>query len=158
MADPSVGAALQEFSRAVSRCPGNPLFEPDSDEYLWEHYSAWLTAMSLAESDLSTGDQAAYAAARALLVVTDANGLDSDSPVVVAYKQCRDAVMNAEQAYKAAQLTATASGDAVLAKWQTDDEPKLRAAVAAAETVWATNGHQADVEAGAGCGRTLRGG
>jgi hypothetical protein len=147
LADPSVGAALQDFSRAVSRCPGNPIFDVDSDEYLWDHYSAWLNGMSLAESNLSPGDQAAYAAARALLVVSDANGLDSDGPVVVAYKQCRDAYLNAEQAYKAAQLTATASGDAALAKWQTNDEPRLRAAVAAAETVWATNGHQADVEA-----------
>jgi hypothetical protein len=147
MADPAIGAALQDFSRAVSRCPGNPIFDIGSDEYLWDHYSAWLNAMTLAESNLSPGDQAAYAAARALLVVTDANGLDSDSPVVVAYKQCRDAVLNAEQAYKAAQLTATAAGDAALANWQNTDEPKLRAAVAAAETAWATTGRQADVEA-----------
>jgi hypothetical protein len=147
LADPSVGAALQDFSRAVSRCPGNPIFDVDSDEYLWDHYSAWLNGMTLAQSDLSPGDQAAYAAARALLVVTDANGLDSDSPIVVAYKQCRDAYLNAEQAYKSAQLTATASGDAALAKWETNDEPRLRAAVAAAGTAWATNGRQEDVEA-----------
>jgi hypothetical protein len=151
LSDPAVGAALEDFSRAVNVCPTDPLAPADQAEYLWDHYDAWLTAMTLAHNELSGDDQAAYSAARAMLVVTDGNGIDSDSPVVVVYKQCRDAVINAQQAYTAAQLTATMSTDPkVQAAWQNTDEPRLRGALAAANNNWAAAGRKADVEAAQG--------
>ena len=146
-ADLAVGAACEDFSRAVSRCLTGPIDNADGETTLWDRYDAWLTAMQLASSDLSAEDQTDYAAARALLVVVDADNRTTDSAIVAAYKHCRDAVLNAEQAYKAAEVTATAAGTAALAAWQSDAEPLLRAAIATANTTWQTTGHRTDVEA-----------
>ena len=148
LTDPTHMAALRDFSLAVNRCPSDPVARASEDDYLWDRYDAWLNAMELATSSLDAGSQAAYDAARALLVTTDSNGVEVDSPVVVAYKQCRDAVIDAEQAFKAAQLSATNAGSAdVLSEWQTVDAPKLREAIDNANANWIAVGHKADVEA-----------
>jgi hypothetical protein len=151
LGDLTVAAALEDFSRAVNRCPGNPIASADQDDYLWDHVDAWLNAMSMAASQSSAGDQTAYDAARALLVVAGPAGLDTDSPVLVAYKNCRDAVMNAQQALNAAQMTASAASDpAAQAAWTTTGAPPLQAALAAAQADWSTTGRKADVEAAQG--------
>ena len=149
--DPAVAAALQDFSRAVNSCPVGSVSSGDGDDYLWDRYDSWLTAMTLAKSQLDPEDQAAYTAARAILMITDSNGFDADSPMVVAYKQCRDAAYAAQQAYTSAELTATSSGSSTaLTTWQTVDEPRLRAAIAAAQADWANAGHKSDVESAQG--------
>ncbi|HEX4861167.1 MAG TPA: hypothetical protein VFV07_08025, partial [Rhizomicrobium sp.] len=148
--DTSVAAALRDFSLAVNSCPASSIFAPVGDDYLWDRYDTWLNAMTLAGNQLSPADQAAYTAARTLLVVTDSNGYDADSPKVVAYKRCRDALFAAQQAYNAAKLTAS-SGDAnAQATWQSTDEPRLKSAIDAASSDWNTTGYKADVEAAQG--------
>ncbi len=147
-ADPKAGAALLEFSRAVNQCPSGAIFLGDSDQYLWEHYDHWLNAMALAAGDLSTDQQSAYAQARALLTVTDANGLTTDSPALAGYKRCRDRYMDAVQAYKSAQMTAaSAPSDAAQAQWHDVDEPRLRQAVEQAMSAWQSEGGKAAIEA-----------
>jgi hypothetical protein len=146
--DPAVKAALQNFSLAVNSRPAGSLAGLESsDDYLWNHYDSWLNAMSLANSTLGPGDQTAYAAARSVLVVTDSGGFDTDSPKVISYKQHRDVVIAAEQAYNSAKLTATASGPDALAAWQANSEAQLQNAIDSATADWANTGYKSEVEA-----------
>jgi hypothetical protein len=148
LADPKTGAALLEFSRAVNQCPSGPIYLGDSDQYLWEQYDHWLNAMDLAVGDLSPDQKAAYTQARALLTVTDANGLASDSAALSTYKHCRDQYFDALQAYKSAQVTAaSAASSATQTQWQTVDEPRMRQAVDQAMSLWQTDGNKDAIEA-----------
>src|SRR5579859_4003322 len=150
-ADPKTGGALLEFSRAVNQCPTGAIFLGDSDQYLWEHYDRWLNAMALAVGDLSPDQQSAYAQARSLLTVTDANGLTADSPALATYKRHRDQYMDAVQAYKSAQMTAaSAPAGTAQAQWHDADEPRLRQAVEQAMSLWQTEGGKAAIEAAQG--------
>jgi hypothetical protein len=146
LSDSAAMAALRDFSLAVNRCPNDPIARAGEDDYLWDRYDAWLNAMELA-SNSNDADNQAYAAARALLVVAGPGGVETDSPAVVAYKQWRDAVFDATQAYKAAQLSAAAGSADALNAWKTEQEPKLRGAIDAANDNWIALGHKADVEA-----------
>jgi len=148
LGDPKTGAALLEYSRSVNQCPAGAIFQGDSDQYLWEHYDRWLNAMTLAGGDLSADQQSGYAQARALLTVTDANGLTTDSPALSTYKQYRDRYFDAVQAYKIAQITAgNAPSAAAQAQWHDVDEPRLRQAVDQAKSLWEAEGGKAAIEA-----------
>jgi len=148
MGDPRTGATLLEFSRYVNQCPTGTIFRGDSDQYLWEHYDRWLNAMDLARGEFSADQEAAYAQARSLLVVADANGLATDSPAVSLYKQYRDRYFDAVQAYKSAQMTAGNLQDAAAqAQWRGVDEPRLRQAVDFAQAAWVNDGRRAAIEA-----------
>lgn len=146
--DPLARAALLDFSRLVNVAPAGTLFDGEGDNYLWDAYDHWLTAMELAADTLSPADQAALDAAQAVLQQKDAAGLPTDSDIVIAYKTCRDAWLNAQQAYKSAQMTAASSADpAVQAAWTGGEEASLRQAIVDAESDWQTTGHRAEVEA-----------
>src|SRR5262249_3648455 len=148
LGDPKVGAALLEYSRSVNQCPAGAIFQGDSDQYLWERYDHWLNAMALAGGDLSADQQSGYAQAHALLTVTDANGLTTDSPPLSTYKQFRDRYFDAVQAYKAAQITAgNTPGAAAQAQWHDVDEPRLRQATDQAKGLWETEGRKTAIEA-----------
>lgn len=148
LTDPKVSAALLEFSRAVSQCPTGVIFQGDSDQYLWERYDNWLNAMNLAKDELSPDQDATYTQAKGLLTTQDPNGLVVDTPALSNYKQWRDKYIAAEQAYKSAQTTALMSQDpAAKTQWQNIDEPRLRAAVAAAMADWETKGTKTAIEA-----------
>src|SRR4030095_830110 len=85
--------------------------------------------------------------ANVLLTVKDANGFLIDSPMVVVYKQYRDAWFSAVQNYKNEQITATSSSDpAVQTQWKDVDEPRLRALVDQASSDWESKGHKTEVE------------
>src|SRR5262249_38278832 len=85
--------------------------------------------------------------ATALLTIKDSNGFFLDSPIVVAYKQYRDAWFAADQNYKNEQLTAINSSDAaVQSQWTNTDEPRLRAFVDEAMSDWENKGSKAEVE------------
>jgi hypothetical protein len=148
LGDPKTGAALLEYSRSVNQCPVGAIFQDDSDQYLWERYDHWLNAMALAGGDLSADVQKGYDQAHALLTVTDADGLTTDSPVLSTYKQYRDSYFGAVQAYKSAQITAgSAPGAAAQAQWHDVDEPRLRQAVDQAKSGWETEGRKTEIEA-----------
>src|ERR1700761_6660819 len=102
LADPGTGAALQDFSIAVSRCPSDPVMPPGQTATLWDEYGAWLKSMVVADSDLTPTNQAQYDAACTLLFSTGTTGVRNDSAQVLAYKQYRDGAIAAGQAYKAA--------------------------------------------------------
>jgi hypothetical protein len=147
LTDPEVGHALAEFSQAVNRPVAGPLYRGDGEPWLWEAYDRWLSDMTLAQDQMTAAEQAEYDRATALLTITDANGLTTDSPTLVAYKQRRDAWFSAVQSYKAAQLTSGASADpAVRDHWTSEEEPRLRALVAEAEAAWEHSGSKTTVE------------
>jgi hypothetical protein len=148
LSDPKVSAALLEFSRAVNKCATGPIYQGDSDQYLWDQYDHWLNAMSLAEDGLSADQDADYAQAKTLLTAKDETGLLKDSPDLAAYKQCRDKYLAAEQAYKSAQTTASMAQDpAVKSQWEKTDEPRLRQTIAEATADWNATGHKVAIEA-----------
>jgi hypothetical protein len=148
LVDHNVSAALLDFSRAVNQCPGGVIFQSDSDQFLWQHYDAWLHDMVLAQDVSSSGQDAAYNQAAALLTTSDANGLSIDSPALANYKQYRDQYFAAEQAYKSAQIAASVAQDAAAkAQWQSTDEPRLRQAVAEVMAAWSDKGNKVAIEA-----------
>ena len=148
LTDPKVSAALLDFSRTVNQCPGGVIFQGDSDQYLWDHYDAWLSAMVLAQDGLSAGQDAAYVQAKALLTTRDPSGLLIDSPALATYKQFRDQYLAAEQAYKSAQVAASVTQDPTAkSQWQNTDEPRLRQTVATVMAEWSDKGSKAAIEA-----------
>ena len=106
-----------------------------------------LRGAQLAQDDSSPQQAADYLQAESFLYAKNADGtVAGPGAALTAYNQYQQAYLMAEQGYKAAQLTAMASGDpAVQNQWQTIDEPKLRAQLDAAETAWDTKGFKAQV-------------
>jgi hypothetical protein len=136
-----------EFSRVTNSLPLGTIFQPQTDTYLWDKYHEVLTTSVLASNQPSSEQKAAVAAAQAYLHVTTPDGLPTDSPAVVAYKQCQDAWFKAVQDYKEKQLSASASTDPKQqAQWKETDEPALRAKIAEAEANWENKGNKAAVE------------
>ena len=136
-----------EFSRVTNSLPLGTIFQPQADTYLWDKYHEVLTTSILASGEPSSEQQAAIAAAQAYLHITTSDGVQTDSPALVAYKQYRDAWFKALQDYKEKQLTASASTDPKQqAQWKDTDEPALRAKIAEAEANWESKGNKAAVE------------
>lgn len=139
---------MSEFSRIANSLPAGVLFQPTPDHMLWDEYNTVLQSAIVASGDLSADQKSALAAAEAVLHTTTPDGLRTDSPIVVAYKQCRDAWLKAVQDYNAQKLTAQAATDpARQAQWTNTDEPLLRATIDAATADWTTRGNKAEVEA-----------
>jgi hypothetical protein len=117
-----------EFCQLTNSLPTGTIFQPPPDTYLWDKYREVLKTTILPTGQLSAEQQAALAAAQAYLRVTAPNGSQTDSPALLAYKQCRDAWFKAVQDYNTQKLTASASTDAKQqAQWTSTDEPALRA-------------------------------
>ena len=135
-----------EFSRVTNSLPLGTIFQPQTDTYLWDRYHEVLTTSILASNEPSSEQKAAVAAAQAYLHVTT-DGLPTDSPAVIAYKQYQDAWFKAVQDYKEKQLSADASTDPKQqAQWKETDEPALRAKITEAEATWENKGNKAAVE------------
>ena len=147
LSDPHVGQALADLSLNVNSLPTGTLYQGPGDSYLWKAYDQWLTDMVLAKDQMTPDERAQYNQADALLTRKDANGFSVDSPIVVAYKQYRDAWFSATQSYKNEQITANSSSDpAVQLQWKNVDEPRLRALVDQALSDWENKGNKAEVE------------
>lgn len=139
---------LSEFSRIVNCIPRSVFAPVDQLEYMWNVYDDVLKTAEVARGVLTPEEQARYDQAISLLYVKTADGGRSDSDVLRAYKQHRDASIAAKEAFTASKLSAETSVDpAVKDHWQTTDEPALRAAVDAADRSWATEGHRDEVDA-----------
>jgi hypothetical protein len=136
-----------EFSRVTNSLPLGTIFQPPADTYLWDKYHEVLATSILASGEPSSEQLTAIAAAQAYLRVTTPDGLQTDSPAVVAYKQYRDAWFKAVQDYKEKQVTASASADPKQqTQWKDTDEPALRAKITEAEANWEGKGNKAAVE------------
>lgn len=137
---------LSDFSRAVNSRIMGPLYQPETDAYLWDTYQYILTNASLAR-EVSSSEDANLAEAVKLLSVTDQNGMMVDSPQMATYKQYRDAWIKATQDYRTQQLTAEASVDpAVKNQWERVDELRLRALQQQAEDEWAAKGFRNQID------------
>jgi hypothetical protein len=141
-------ADLSEFARITNQIPRGVLAPVDEGEYLWDVYRDVLQTAQLSSGNLSPQDKARYDEAMAFLYARSADGFRQDSEALRAYRQYRDAVINAQEDYKNQQLTAEASTDAaVQTRWRNEDEPRLRQEVKRLEDEWLTRGFKAQVEA-----------
>jgi hypothetical protein len=139
--------ALGEFSRLVNAIPEGRLWSPLAERYLWDVYGDVLANADLPAASRTPAEEADYQRAFALLHHVGSEGLMTDSPVVTAYRQHRDAWLVALQEYNNQKGKADLSEDeSVKAQWRDNDEPALRARVQDCEQRWATEGHRAEVE------------
>ena len=137
-----------EFARTVNQVPRSVIAPIDEGEYLWDIYSEVLETARVAAPSVAPVDAGTLAAALALLYVTDADGLRTDSETLRAYKQHRDAVIEAQEDFRNQQLTAESSTDAaVQARWKDEVEPRLRDAIQQLEDAWVGSGFKTQVEA-----------
>jgi hypothetical protein len=147
LSNPQVGHILADLSLNVNSLPSGTLFMGPGDNPLWRAYNEWLNDMVLAKDEMTADERSQYDRATALLTVKDTNGFSVDSPIVVKYKQYRDAWFSATQNYKNEQLTANSSSDsAVQTQWTNVREPQLRALVDQATSDWEKKGNKVEVE------------
>jgi hypothetical protein len=145
--NPTVGHTLADLSLNVNSLPTGTLFLGVGEKYLWDAYDQWLSDMVLAQDQMTSEERAQYDQATALLTIKDSDGFSVDSPMVVAYKQYRDAWFAADENYKNEQLTAVNSSDpAVQTQWTNTDEPRLRTFVEEAMSDWESKGNKMLVE------------
>jgi hypothetical protein len=142
------GPVYPEFCRLVDTIPQGVLYTAESGTLFSDEYDKVLRDAQTAQSTLTAAETAALQQALTFLYVKQPDGAQADSPALVAYNQCQQAYFTALQAYTSAKSSATASTDpAVLAQWQNVDEPRLSAAVQAAQDAWDAKGDKAQVEA-----------
>src|ERR1700757_5251870 len=147
LSNPQVGHTFADLSLNVNSLPTGTLFQATTETYLWKAYSQWLNDMVLAKDQMTDDERSQYDQANALLTVKDSNGFLVDSPMVVSYKQYRDAWFSANQNYLNEKSTAEASSDSTIeGEWKNVDEPRMRALVAQAMSDWQNKGYKADVE------------
>jgi hypothetical protein len=145
--NPQVGHTFADLSLNVNSLPTGTLFQATTETYLWKAYSQWLNDMVLAKDQMTDDERSRYDQANALLTIKDSNGFLVDSPMVVSYKQYRDAWFSANQNYLNEKSTAEASSDSTIqGEWKNVDEPRLRALVDQAMSDWQNKGYKADVE------------
>lgn len=136
-----------EFCRLVDTIPQGVLYTADSGTPFSAEYSKVLQQAQTAQSTLTPQETAALQQALAFLYTQGPDGTRTDSPALVAYYQYQQAWFTAVQNYANQKSTAGASADpAVQAQWQDVDEPRLRAAVQAAQDAWLAKGYKAEVE------------
>ena len=136
-----------EFCQVANSLPTGTIFQPPPDSYLWDKYQEVLKTSICAAGELTAEQQADLAGAQSYLRITTSEGSQTDSPAVLAYKQCRDAWFKAVQDYNTQKLTADAATDSKQkAQWTNTDEPALRVRVAATEANWENNGNKTAVE------------
>lgn len=136
-----------EFCRLVDTIPPGVLYTAASGTPFSAEYGKVLHQAQTAQSALTPQETTALQQALAFLYVQQPDGTRTDSPALVAYYQYQQAYFTAIQDYASQKSTAGASTDpAVQAQWQNVDEPKLRAAVQAAQDAWVSKGNKAEVE------------
>ena len=136
---------MSEFARFTNTAPKGTLFQPDEQAYLWDAYADIFKKAELAKGTLTPAEESAYRQAVSFLYTGDPGS--PESPALLAYKERRDAYINAKEAYKTTQLSAEFSSDpAEKQHWLTVDEPRLRQEVDEADADWTTNGFKAQVE------------
>lgn len=146
---PEALAAMAEFARITGVLPTGPI-APEGGESLYDVYSDALQTAALASSSLTSAEQQELDAARAFLYRPAFPGSSRrvPGPELTAYQTSRDAFFTAQEAYASARLSAEQSGDpAVVERWRSTEEPRLRAAVDQSEQRWASEGHRDEVDA-----------
>ena len=132
----------RNFSTLVNMIPTGEAWQPTAAEMLWDAYEAILEDANFAFSSRTEEEEAAYQAARALLQVDGA-----DTPLMLAYKQCRDAWHLGRQHYETVKSTAENGDEAEKKRWREIDEPRLLAEQQALLNAWIVEGQKNEVEA-----------
>lgn len=135
-----------QFAFIVNQIPSGPVWPTVESGPLWQEYTRILEQAQLANEQRSPAEEAQYQAALSFLYVTDADGVQSPSPAVVAYNQYRDAYLAAKQQYTSRKIAADLSSDPAVKEQWAADEPALQAAVANALTAWQTLGSKGQVD------------
>jgi hypothetical protein len=144
---PSAMTVFSEFSRLTNSLSQGVIFEPNLDILLWDVYENMLQTAQVAQGTLTPQQKVNLQNANAVLYTENSDGTQSDSPVLISYKQHEQVWLSATQNYKVQQITAINSNDpAVKAQWLNTDEPLARGQVQAAESAWETQGYKAEVE------------
>lgn len=140
-------AAAADFARMVNFIPRDTVATIDSGGTLWEVYGE---VLSRAEVGVGVDDPTAeqrYKAAASVLYQDTGDSLRQETEIYRSYRQYRDAWISAVEDFRVKQLTGQTSSDpAVQVQWA-QQEPVLRANIAAVEAEWGTLGHRAEVEA-----------
>lgn len=136
-----------ELAHIANSIPHSVKFELDGD-YLWTVYGDVLTRARLAAGTLTSQQKDEYAQAMELLYVETADGLRELSPKHRAYKQYRDAWIQAQNDLALARTAAEQASDpAKLKQWQEVDEPALRARIADRDADWSGLGFKTEIDA-----------
>jgi hypothetical protein len=144
--DTNQESTLAEFSELMNRIPTTPVWKPQASVHLWDIYSEVLGAQ-LAKDSLSPQERSDYEAAQGYLYNTVAGGARQPSATLKAYREARQAWLQASIDYRQAEAAGAAADDpAVRARWQDVDEPKLRQARDDAAAAWNINGHKDQVD------------
>jgi hypothetical protein len=139
--------ALAEFSYLVNALPAGPLWSVLPNGYLWDVYGDVLDTAQLADSTRNEAEEASFQRAYEYLHDTNEDESVSDSAVVIAYRQYRDAWLVVAEEYKNAAAEAAASDDPEVGKrWREVTEPALTARKQELEHQWDVEGHRAEVE------------
>jgi hypothetical protein len=134
---------LAEFSVLVNTIGSWPVWSPIADRYLWDVYGDVLADADLASASLSAEEQADYARAVELL---HGGGEGTESPAYLAYRQCRDAWLSAQQEYNNRKGTAEISGDQAVKDAWAAEEPVLLSKIRDSEQRWATDGRRIEID------------
>ncbi|AFM15022.1 hypothetical protein Mycch_0196 [Mycolicibacterium chubuense NBB4] len=137
-------AAAAEFAQSVNFIPRDLVANVDGETFLWDVYDDVLSGAQVA---VGKPPSTYETAAAAVLYDTAADGTRTETAAYRMYRQYRDAWIAARQNYNAQRLTAESSSDPVIQqRWNTVDEPTLRAAVADAKAAWEQQGRKAEIE------------
>jgi hypothetical protein len=137
---------LSEFALLTNEIPDGPVWFPTGERRLWDIYSDILATAQLASGSRTEVEESDYQESHALLYLTAEDGTVSDSEVVIAYEQYRDAYLAAVQEFNNRKGQAELSTDAaVKAQWEVDRE-QLQTAVDEAEQTWVAQGRRTEVD------------
>jgi hypothetical protein len=134
---------LAEFSALVNTIGSSPVWSPTGDRYLWDVYTDVLADADLASASLTPDEEADRKRVAELL---HAGGDRTDSPAYLAYRQCRDAWLIAQQEYNNRKGTAESSDDQAVKDAWAVDEPVLLEKLRECERKWAVDGRRTEIE------------
>ncbi|HTI76485.1 MAG TPA: hypothetical protein VL634_15915 [Mycobacterium sp.] len=140
-------AAAADFARMVNFIPRDTVATIDGGGTLWELYGEVLSRAQVGEGVDDPTAKQRYDAAVAFLYQDSTDGLRQETETYRSYRQYRDAWISAQEDFRAKQLTGQTSTDSAVQQQWAEQEPVLRAHIAAAEADWGTLGHRAEVEA-----------
>jgi hypothetical protein len=145
--DPAAALAdASEFAFIVNQIPSGHVWPTVETSPLWQEYTRILKQAQLANEQRTAAEESQYKAAMATLYVEGADGLHTDAPLVLVYKQYRDAYLNARQQFASRKIAADMSADpAVKAQWAAE-QPALQTTVSAALSAWQSQGQKSKVE------------
>ncbi|SEL89157.1 hypothetical protein SAMN05216359_1229 [Roseateles sp. YR242] len=139
--------ALSDFSSLVNTLPLGRAWEAGAGRAdLPSVYRQVIEGAQIADPTESEADRQQLQAAQRLLISSNLDGSEVDTPVYAAYKRCRDTWLLASQQYSAAKASGELGADEAARQAWLFNEPVLKAAVDKALEDWRLAGHRNEVE------------